>query len=149
MENLQITSIDVLKQVKQTQIISLGKFEDGTEFVAEVKRPDMLALITENKIPNTLLSEAAQVFNGKTSTLDKATLQNDTVAIKQLGELLEFLCETTLVNPTYKQIKEVGLELPLDMKSAILTYAQAGVEGLKNFRKEQERIKNNQPVAEV
>lgn len=143
MENLQVTSLEQLKQIKQTQIISLGKFEDGTEFVAEVKRPDMLALITEGKIPNTLLQEAAEVFNGKTETVNKATIDGDVAALKQLGELLEFLCEKALVNPTYKQIKEAGLELPLEMKTSILTYVQVGVEGLKNFRKEQERIEDN------
>ena len=61
MENLQVTSLDRLKQVKQTQIVSLGKFEDGTELIAELKRPDMLAFITEGKIPNTLLQEAAEM----------------------------------------------------------------------------------------
>ena len=66
MENLQVTSLEQLKRVKQTDIVNLGKFEDGTEFIAELKRPDMLAFITEGKIPNTLLQEAAEVFNGKT-----------------------------------------------------------------------------------
>lgn len=136
MEKLQVTSLDRLKQVKQTQIVSLGKFEDGTELIAELKRPDILAFITEGKIPNTLLQEAAEVFNGKTKTVNKATIDGDVTALKQLGELLEFLCEETLANPSYKEIKEIGLTLPLEMKVTILTYVQAGIDGLKSFRKE-------------
>ena len=136
MENLQVTSLEKLKQVKQTQIVSLGKFEDGTELIAELKRPDMLAFITE-------------VFNGKTETVNKATIDGDVTALKQLGELLEFLCEETLVNPSYKEIKEIGLTLPLEMKTTILTYVQAGIDGLKSFRKEQERIEDNQSVGEI
>lgn len=149
MENLQITSLEQLKKVKQTQIINLGKFEDGTEFIAELKRPDLLAFMTEGKIPNTLLQEAAEVFNGKTATMDKATIENDTTALKQLGELLEFLCEETLVNPSYSEIKSIGITLPLEMKTTILTYVQAGIEGLKSFREEQKHIENNQSVREI
>ena len=62
MENLQVTSLEQLKQVKQTDIVSLGKFEDGTTFVAELKRPNMMNLIAHKKIPNTLLTEATQLF---------------------------------------------------------------------------------------
>ena len=51
MENLQVTSLEQLKQVKQTDIVNLGKFEDGTEFIAELKRPDVMALAVEGKIP--------------------------------------------------------------------------------------------------
>lgn len=149
MENLQVTSLEKLKRVKQTQIVSLGKFEDGTELIAELKRPDMLAFITEGKIPNTLLQEAAEVFNGKTETVNKATIDGDVTALKQLGELLEFLCEETLVNPKYEEIKEIGLTLPLEMKTTILTYVQSGIDGLKSFRKEQERIEDNQSVGEI
>ena len=32
MENLQVTSLEQLKKIKQTEIIELGKFEDGTEY---------------------------------------------------------------------------------------------------------------------
>lgn len=149
MENLQVTSLEQLKQVKQTDIVNLGKFEDGTEFIAELKRPDMLAFITEGKIPNTLLQEAAEVFNGKTETMNKATIDGDVTALQQLGELLEFLCEETLVNPSYKEIKEIGISLPLEMRTTILTYVQAGIDGLKSFRKEQERIENNKSVREI
>ena len=35
------------------------------------------------------------------------------------------------------------------MKTTILTYVQAGIDGLKSFRKEQERIEDNQSVGEI
>ena len=88
-------------------------------------------------------------YNSISKELDKATIDGDVTALKQLGELLEFLCEETLANPSYKEIKEIGLTLPLEMKTTILTYVQAGIDGLKSFRKEQERIEDNQSVGEI
>ena len=34
MENLQVTSLEQLKKVKQTDIVNLGKFEDGTKDIS-------------------------------------------------------------------------------------------------------------------
>lgn len=84
MENLQVTSLEQLKQVKQTDIVNLGKFEDGTEFIAELKRPDVMALAVEGKIPNTLLTEVTKLFNGKNKLASKV-LENNGDAFIQLG----------------------------------------------------------------
>lgn len=150
MEQLQVTSLEQLKQVKRTVIISLGKFEDGTEFVAELQRPDLMELAKEGKIPNALLQETTQVFNGTTSkTINKVIKDDDTDAFTQLGDLLDLLVDISLVTPTSAQLKEIDLKLTFEMKMSILTFVQSGVEGLKNFRKEQENIKNIKPGEEV
>lgn len=149
MENLQVTSLEQLKKVKRTEIIELGKFEDGTTFVAELKRPNMMNLITNKKIPNALLTEATQLFNGKNKLANKVVAEDDGESLAQLGELIEVLAEACLVNPTYKQLKEIDLDLTLEMQMSIMMYSQGGVEALKNFRKEQQRNANNQPGVEV
>lgn len=149
MENLQVTSLEQLKKVKQTDIVSLGKFEDGTEFVAELKRPNMMNLIAHKKIPNTLLTEATQLFNGKNKLANKVVAEDDGESLAQLGELIEVLAEACLVNPTYKQLKDLDLDLTLEMQMSIMMYSQGGVEALKNFRKEQQRNANNKPSIEV
>ena len=148
MENLQVTSLEQLKKVKQTDIVSLGKFEDGTEVVAELKRPDMLALAAEGKIPNSLLTEVAKLFNGK-NELAKDVLKDDGEAFVQLGQLMDILAKASLVNPTMKQLDEINVTLTQEMKTTIMMYFQGGVETLKNFRKEQEHNANNQPGVEV
>lgn len=148
MENLQVTSLEQLKQVKQTDIVNLGKFEDGTEFIAELKRPDVMTLAVEGKIPNTLLTEVTKLFNGKNKLASKV-LENNGDAFIQLGQLMDILAKASLVNPTMKQLDEINVTLTQEMKTAIMMYFQSGVEGLKNFRKEQERIANNQSSAEI
>ena len=150
MENLQITSLEQLKAVKQTEIVDLGKFEDGTKLIAEVRMPDMMELVRSNKIPNELLAEAVKLFNGKTfNTMKQIEEDNNVNAFKQLGDLLEVLTESCLVNPSYNDIKTIGLIMPMDIKMNILMYAQGGLQALKGFREEQECIENNQSVVEI
>lgn len=144
MEKLKVTSLEELKQVKQTVIVNLGNFEDGTEFVAELKKPDIMNLIVANKIPNTLLDEAMKIFNGKaTETMQKVSFDNDATALKQLGATLEMLTDECLVNPSYQDLKNIGIDLTLDMKMNILVFAQNGLEGLKSFREKQASNENN------
>ena len=149
MENLQVTSLEQLKKVKQTEIINLGKFEDGTEFVAELKKPDLMQLAAERKIPNVLDTEVVKLFNGKDKLAKKVVAEDDAEALAQLGELMNVLAEASLVNPTYKQLQEINIELTQEMKMSIMMFTQGGVETLKNFRKEQQRNENNQPGIEV
>lgn len=149
MENLQVTSLEQLKKVKQTEIINLGKFEDGTEFVAELKKPDLMQLAAERKIPNVLATEVVKLFNGKNKLAKKVVAEDDAEALAQLGELMNVLAEASLVNPTYKQLQEINIELTQEMKMSIMMFTQGGVETLKNFRKEQQRNENNQPGIEV
>ena len=62
---------------------------------------------------------------------------------------MNVLAEASLVNPTYKQLQEINIELTQEMKMSIMMFTQGGVETLKNFRKEQQRNENNQPGIEV
>lgn len=149
MENLQVTSLEQLKKVKQTEIINLGKFEDGTEFVAELKKPDLMQLAAERKIPNVLATEVVKLFNGKNKLAKKVVAEDDAEALAQLGELMNVLAEASLVNPTYKQLQEINIELTQEMKMSIMMFTQGGVETLKNFRKEQQRNANNKPGTEI
>lgn len=107
-----------------------------------------MALAVEGKIPNTLLTEVTKLFNGKNKLASKV-LENNGDAFIQLGQLMDILAKASLVNPTMKQLDEINVTLTQEMKTAIMMYFQSGVEGLKNFRKEQERIANNQPSAEI
>ena len=106
-------------------------------------------LITHKKIPNALLTEATQLFNRKNKLANKVVAEDDGESLAQLGELIEVLAEACLVNPTYKQLKDLDLDLTLEMQMSIMMYSQGGVEALKNFRKEQQRNANNKPSIEV
>ena len=133
---MQITSIEQLQAIKQTEIVELPAFEDGTPFIVEIKKPNMMQLMTSGKIPNTLLSVATDMFNGKTGqVMGKAA--EDIKTLKELVGMMNVLAEASLVNPSYKDIKKANIELTENQLMAILMYSQGGVKSLENFRNQQ------------
>lgn len=130
---MQITSLETLKQMKKTDIDELPSFDDGTKFIVELKKPNMMNLITTGKIPNTLLSIAMQMFNGKTSELANRASEDPKI-LKEMVGMMHVLAEACLVNPTYPQLKENNIDLTENQLMAILSYSQGGVKALENFR---------------
>ena len=61
-EGLQITSIDELKSYANGTVVELPSFSEGQPFVARLKRPSLLGMVKQGKIPNTLLVRANELF---------------------------------------------------------------------------------------
>lgn len=133
---MQITSLEQLQAIKQTEIVELPSFEDGTPLIVEIKKPNMMQLLTSGKIPNTLLSVATEMFNGKTGqVMGKAS--EDIKTLKELVGMMEILAEASLVKPSYKDIKELNIQLTENQLMAILMYSQGGIKSLEKFRNQQ------------
>ena len=134
---MQVTSLEQLKNIKVTDIVNLGKFEDGTELIAEVKKPNLMQLMVEGKVPNTLMSAAMGMFKkGSGELVGKAV--EDIDALKELVGMMEVFAEASLVNPSYQQIKDIGLHLTENQLIGILQFAQGGVKALEDFRMQSE-----------
>ena len=146
---MQVTSLDQLKNIKINDIVELPSFDDGTPFVAELKKPNMLMLMAGGHIPNTLLNVAMDIFqHGKgKETINKAL--NNPKDLKVLTELLIVLAKACLVNPSFKQLEDLGIELNENQLSAILTYAQGGVVALESFRQQQANSESSEPSEQV
>lgn len=128
MSGLEVTSFDDLKKYSEGTIVKLPDFGDGQPFVARMRRPSMLALAKTGQIPNSLLVTANEMFNsGKKDTDDEDLMTN-------MFSVMEVICDAALIEPTYSQIKEAGLELSDDQILAIFNYTQVGVKALDNFR---------------
>ena len=133
---MQITTLEQLQALKQTEIVELPNFEDGTPLVVEIKKPNMMNLLVSGKIPNTLLNVANEMFNGKTGqVMGKAS--EDVKTLKELVGMMDVLAEASLVNPSYKDIKKLNIQLTENQLMAILMYSQGGVKALENFRNQQ------------
>lgn len=133
---MQITSLEQLQSIKQTEIVELPSFEDGNSLIVEIKKPNMMNLLASGKIPNTLLSVATEMFNGKTGqVMGKAS--EDIKTLKELVGMMEVLAEASLVKPAYKEIKKANVQLTENQLMAILMYSQGGVKALENFRNQQ------------
>lgn len=123
-----ITSItDIVKYTSGT-IVRLPDFADGAPFIAKLKRPSMMQMIRAGKIPNTLITQATQLFKSGANSLGKENTVDD------LFVIMEVVCEEALVSPKYSEIKNAGVTLSDDQMMAIFSYTQQGVKALEQFR---------------
>lgn len=127
-----ITSIEDLEKYAKGVILRFPDFSDGQPFIAKVKRPCLLAMVKSGRIPNQLLKTAEELFQGKVNTASK---KGDGEGLKNLMEICEIFAEASLVQPTYQQIKDAGIELTDTQLMAFFNYSQAGAKVLKRFHK--------------
>lgn len=127
----KITSIDELKKVANGAIVELPPFAEGTTFCAKLKRPSLLNMVKQGKIPNTLLVRANELFV-QTGGLDP----EEENMMEEMFEVIELIANETFVEPTYKEIKEAEIELTDEQLMFIFSYAQQGVKALESFRTE-------------
>lgn len=131
-EMMSITSITDLQTYAEGSVVRLPDFAEGQPFVARIRRPSMLVLAKQGKIPNTLLSAAGDLFakGGKGIDPDNENMLGD------MYEIMHIICEASLIQPTLKEIEGVGLQLSDDQMMMIFNYSQAGVKALESFRQE-------------
>lgn len=128
--NHQSTSIQDLISYSQGQIVKLPDFSEGQPFYARLRRPSMLSLMSNGKIPNSLVITANRLFNGK--GMDD---RNEN-SMSEVLQLLEVICESAFVEPSYKELKEAGVHLTDQQYMAVFNYTQEGVKALEPFRRE-------------
>ena len=123
-----ITSLtDIVKYAGGT-IVRLPDFGEGAPFIAKLKRPSMLGLVKAGKIPNSLITQATQLFKSGAGSLGKGS------TIDELYDIIEVVCKEAMVKPTYDEIKNAGVNLSDDQLMAIFSYTQSGVKALESFR---------------
>lgn len=127
---MNVTSIEELIKQSQGSIVELPPFCEGMKFYARLKRPSMLSLVRRKKIPNTLLSSANSLFAGGPAALDT---RNEAM-MEEIFNIMDILCEEAFVQPTYKEIKDAGIQLTDDQLMFIFGYTQTGVKQLDSFR---------------
>lgn len=132
-ENLKVTSIEELKKVALGELVELPGFTSDSKFVARLKRPSMLAMTKSGKIPNELLLEANKLFVSGTAAVATQNQMDDKM-MNDLFSILEIICQESFVEPSYKELKEAGIELTDEQQMFVFAYAQRGVEALKSFR---------------
>lgn len=128
--NHQPTSIQDLVSYSKGQIVKLPDFSEGQPFYARLRRPSMLSLMSNGKIPNSLVITANRLFNGK--GMDD---RNEN-SMSEVLQLLEVICESAFVEPSYKELKEAGVHLTDQQYMAVFNYTQEGVKALESFRRE-------------
>lgn len=129
---MHITTISDLQSYAQGTVVRFPDFGDGQPFVARVRRPSMLVLAKQGKIPNTLLATAGELFSKGGGGLDA---DNENM-LGDMYNIMDIIATAALIQPSMEEIKSVGLELSDDQMMAIFNYSQAGIKALESFRQE-------------
>lgn len=129
-EDLKITSISDLHIYGQGKVVRLPDFAEGQPFVARLRRPSMLVLAKQGKIPNALMSSANALFNEGGSGMDA----DNPNMLKDIFDVCVVVAKAALMEPTYEDIENAGMELSDNQLMAIFSYTQTGVKALESFR---------------
>lgn len=127
----QVTSLEQLKQYSNGNIVRLPDFAEGQPFVARLKRPSILGMAKQGRIPNSLLVKTNELFvqSGSLDTEESGMMQ-------EIYDVIDLIADETFVEPTYKEIKSTGIELTDEQMMFIFNYSQQGVKALESFRTE-------------
>ena len=131
---MAVTSLESLKKLSEGQEVELPGWDDEP-FICKLKRPSLLGLVEGGQIPNPLLNAAYILFNG-------AKTQKDVLNLKDQKEILDIVARAAMVEPTYQQLKDIGLELTDLQLLDIYNFTQLGVRSLISFRTKQGNIKD-------
>lgn len=131
-EMMNITSVTDLQSYAVGTVVRFPDFAEGQPFVARVRRPSLLVLAKQGKIPNTLLSVAGELFTKGGGGMDS----DNEGMLGDMYDIMYIICEASLMQPTMKDIEGAGLSLSDDQLMAIFNYSQTGVKALESFRKE-------------
>lgn len=130
--NAKITTIHDLQGYVGGKIVRLPDFAEGQPLVARVKRPSLLIMAKQGKIPNTLLGAAGELFTKGGSGVDA----DNTRILGDMYDVCHLIAEASLVEPSLAEIESVGLELTDDQMMALFNYSQVGTKALESFRQE-------------
>lgn len=134
MDEKKVVTLEDLKKLAEGEIVELPSFVGDETISVRLRRPSLIKMVKSGKIPNDLLEDANMLFAGGTGGVaQKGVKTNDPEMLSKMCDLLETICEAAFVEPTYKEIKQAGIELTDSQLLAVFSYTQNGVESLKSF----------------
>lgn len=125
------TSVHEMLAYSQGQLVTLPPFGEGMPCIVRLKRLSIMGLVKSGKIPNQLLANATELFNTGKIVDEKKIGQDD--FLQRTSEMLSLIAESALVEPTYKELEDAGVELTDLQLGAIFAYSQSGVKDLERF----------------
>lgn len=117
-----------LTELAQGTEIELPGFAAEETISVRLRRPSLMLLAAEGKIPNTLLASVEDLFEKG----DK-----NTVSFKERAEIFRIVAMASLVSPSWEELQNAGVNLTDLQLLYIYNFSQTGVDTLRRFREEQ------------
>lgn len=116
------------------EILIPGFYAGDEPIPVKVRALNILGMLSNKKIPNNLMPAVESLF--KLGGGDKSQEEIEEIATENMVEMSEFLgfiCDKTLVEPSYKEIEDY---LTQDQLLAIFNSTQQTINEVKKFRNE-------------
>lgn len=117
-----------LTELAQGTEIELPGFAAEETISVRLRRPSLMLLAAEGKIPNSLLASVEELFEKG----DK-----NTVPFKERGEIFRIVAMASLVSPSWEELQNAGINLTDLQLLYIYNFSQTGVDTLRRFREKQ------------
>lgn len=118
-------------RAKALKEIEIPGFYEGDEPIKiKVKKPAMMSLMAQGKVPNTLMNTAMQV-TGEGKNIKPEDINIDDGSLQDIGELMELFCISCMVEPTYEDVKDI---LTDEQIATIFNFATKGINDISPFR---------------
>lgn len=108
--------------------VELPGFTAGETISVRLRRPSLMLLAAEGKIPNSLLAAVEELFEKG----DK-----NTVSFKERAEIFRIVAMASLVSPSWEELQSAGVNLTDLQLLYIYNFSQTGVDTLRRFREKQ------------
>ena len=122
-----ITPLETMQTMTQPEEITLSGWRRGQEITVMVQKPNFYALLARGSIPNPLIPEMDKLFVRR----DRKGYAEPDI---KFATTLVTIAELTLVEPSYQQLTDAGVELTDDQLTELSIYATSGAEALATFR---------------
>lgn len=123
MSELKVISAREFRK-KATRIIEIDGFEPSEKIAVRIKPASLLNLLMSGKLPNNLLGTVNDLFERTEKDKPMELFEQDENKIKDIMEIIDLVCEQSLVEPTYEEIKDVITDT---QKMQIMAEAQGNV----------------------
>lgn len=117
--------------------IQIPSFDGLDDIAIKVKRPQLMSMMAQGKIPNHLLGIATQATLGNQP---KKGDKNDLEQAKDLAQWIEFYCTICMVEPKYEEVRD---NITDDQALAVYAWAIAPISHLRTFRDKEKNDTNN------
>ena len=128
-----ITSIEDLKKFAEGTEVGIPGFDAGTVLTFKLRRPSILDLAKNGKIPNPLIDTAIKLFKDGLEGVNKG-LSTETDLV-DFGDTIRCIVKAALVSPTWEELETAGVTLTDTQLLYIYNYIVSGVDALADFRK--------------
>lgn len=117
-----MTSVSDIKTTAEVVLPGWGE----EPFACELRRPSVLSLAARGVLTNPLMKVARKLFYSGVST-ESGDLADE-------GRVLTEIAKAALVNPTFDELDQHGIELTDEQLITIFQYTQSGPKALERFR---------------